>query len=245
MNKLKHIVLVLVAVISVSLSLMVNSADAANVELTKKFLKDWHNGKQTFGDMSEVETRQQTYEDDSMSILIQPLFDTQAITGVGRIRNTVNSKYDNVIFTVDQAPFSGTAGIFSVYGISITVQNKTNQVMVVDLNESAVSLGSYYGRPITMGVRYVEMQSAKLSPMLIPPKGKASQQWMRGDYTFVSKGVKSGWVHPLDMKLGENIFGTGQFILSVGNKTDSHFVTVPVRMIFTEESLRAYIKQRK
>lgn len=200
-------------------------ASAGTINLSDEFRKDWKKGTASIASLSQHSTDRITFEDEAMSVSINPIFSAQL----------VESRKDNPDSIIMKTPSLLGPELYRVgcFGVQIDITNKSNEVLVIDPNKSIISIGSYYGRPISYGIKHAEQQSAIQPPVVIGPKGRLQVTWSRGDYV----PLKRDWGYPLDMCIGQNIFGLGSFIFAVEKGSDTKYVPMTYNMVFTEESV--------
>lgn len=219
-------------------------AFASNIEVTKNFFKDWQGGVFTIASLTDTSKTNLHFENDKFAINVLPWYKAQNTWTMGSIRKYMEANYNNAVYCASQAPLGGNANYLTICGLNFEINNKTDQVLFIDLNKSTVSIGNYYGRPLPEGVKYNESQTAMLPPMIIPPKATMNKTVFRGDYVFVSAGANSGWVLPADFKLDENVLGAGYYVLAVGEK-EPELISFQLSCVIPRTSFNKYLKPIK
>lgn len=235
----------LVAMLCIMFFTISNTANAANVEVTKDFFKSFMNGSVNMWNFVDPTTKHITYEDNNVSIMIVPAIESNNFWSIGGVREKINKMSDGLIMCIDQAPLGGQAYYLDIQGAIVTIKNKTNNVIVWDLNKSSVSIGSYTGRPVTDGIKYADMGSAVIPPVIIPPQTQMQKEIMRADYTFYPDGENSRWNHPAGVFTDTNVFGNGYFVLDLSQNNVDNYVTIQACVIFPSNAFDNYLKKKK
>ena len=153
------------------------------------------------------------YEDESISIDVMPVFDYITLVQPNG-RSAHVSDYDNALYMYGQ-----NHNIISVLGVEISMKNKTDKPMVVDLNKSSISIGSYQGKIILPGTLFANESSAVYAPVVISPNETVTNKFARADFYLGQPGALASWTHPLDIvSFDTNVLGDGSWALNVNDK---------------------------
>lgn len=153
------------------------------------------------------------YEDESIAIDVMPIFDYVTLVQPNG-RSAHVSDYDNVLYMYGQ-----NHNIISILGVGIKMENKTDQPLVVDINKSSISIGSYQGKILLPGTRFVDESSSVYAPIVIAPSGSAVNEFFRADLYLGQPGALGSWTHPIDIvSFDTNVLGDGSWALSVNDK---------------------------
>lgn len=218
-----------------TLIMISSSAFAKNIQLSRDFINQWQKGLTTIGGQADSSTKKISYDDNEISCSIRPYFQFQPI-----FRGLKNQ--DNIIYANFNSLFVHETGQLVTTGIELIIVNKTDSVLSIDLNKSIISIGSYKGRPIPEGIKFNEQQSALLPPLIVPPLDKVNKNLSRGDYNFINSGT-ARWECPNDLRINQNIFGSGSFVLYMESPTQK-YIPMNFYMEFTEKSLSDSMKKR-
>lgn len=217
-------------------------ADAENLELTKQFSKDWESRKVRIVDLISDDNKKTHYEDDTVSIDVLGYYGYSHYWDIGGVRTYIDRKIDNQIYVIDQGMLGGNAYVLAIKGVILSVTNKTDEVMIIDLNKTLISVGEYSGRPVATGVKYIESQTAMLPPIIIPPSANKETILHRGDYIFDDRDKI--WQAPMDLHLDTNVFGCGDFVIAIGDK-DTKYIAFKCESVLTRDIFKDYIRKKK
>ena len=211
-----------------TLVMLSTSAFAQNIQLSRDFINKWQKGLTTISGQANFTTEKTTYDDNEIYCSIRPFFAFQPV--YGGVKNQ-----DGIIYANFNSLLVHETGQLVVTGFELTIVNKTDSVLSIDLNKSLISIGSYKGRPIPEGTKFDEQQSAVLPPLIVPPLDKVSKNIYRGDFRFINSG-RARWECPNDLKINQNLFDSGSFVFSEESPTKK-YIPMNFYMEFTEESL--------
>lgn len=239
---MKKIIYLLVAACILFLSTGQTYANE-NIRVTEKFFKDWQNGAFTINSMIDPSTKQLSYSNEQMEINVTPLFGIHYAWEMGHINSDINKYYNNVVYRTSQGLLGGNAKILTVIGMEIKLKNLTQDVLYVDLNKSVLSVGNYYGRPLTGGIKYSEQANANLPPMVIPPNMELKNTLYRADYSLQDLGDQKVWQCPADLHPDNNLFGQGVQMLAIGD-INAKYVTFQTTAVIPSSSFNNYLKDK-
>lgn len=161
----------------------------------------------------DTENSKLHYEDESLSLDVIPVFDYISLVQPNG-RSAHVSDYDNALYMYGQ-----NHNILSIGGAAAKFQNKTNETMVIDINSSSISVGSFKGKIMLPGTQFVAEQTSNYAPLVIPPNGSAQAIFFRSDYFLAQPGMLASWTHPVDtIFFGENVMGNGEWALNVNGR---------------------------
>lgn len=85
-----------------------------------------------------------------------------------------------------------------IYGaILLEAKNKTNAPLVIDVNQSALRIGAFYGQPFYQG-RFRDQGNNAQPNFIVPPKQSKSVLLYRSDAQFESSRLGgTGWIYPV------------------------------------------------
>lgn len=233
---------VLILIISLANS---NTMHAENVEVTKDFFHGFLNDSINKGKFVDTQTIHLTYDDKKFFIAISPALEANSLASLGSIRKIVNKADLGLIMYVDQRAFGGSVHYLDCCGINLTVKNKTNDVAILELNKSVISVGEYSGRPAVSGMKYNDLGSAVIPPIVIPPQKTVKKTLIRTDYTFVQNGAQSVWKHPASVFADMNVFGEGYFVFDFQQNNIDNYITMQACVIFPKDAFTPYLKAKK
>lgn len=167
-----------------------------------------------------------SYQDADLEITVkQPIIqDFGKSDKAINLYNKIVDKESKQIFRHDNLT---TVGVdyryFVCTGVALTFKNKSASPIYIDLNSSAISIGSYYGKPLLENIRFAEGAPANLPPLLIMPNQTLTKNFYRNDYVYKTKGGSIfynnslGWlIDKEDLLFEKNVFGDGNFLFMSG-----------------------------
>ena len=72
------------------------------------------------------------------------------------------------------------------------VENKKDEPLVIDVNNSALQVGNFYGQPFYSG-KFMDQGRFTQPNLIIPPKQRKSVPLFRSDAEFKSATLYQGW----------------------------------------------------
>lgn len=233
----------------IALSVLVSTifCSIASAELTpvnNKFFKEFKKGTSSLSVRTDNEQR--NYEDDNIKVYLKGNYIVSPLRQIsGNVKKQFVQTHSDGIYNIGQGALMGSLKYLSVTGVALDITNKTNEVMLIDLNKSVISIGGYQGRPVPGGIKYMDAQTANLPPVVIMPGKTITKELFRGDMEFVDNGVLgSEWVPPCDLSVGKNIFGDGTFLLAIG-EDKVKFVPMSFYREIDRNSLAPYLAEKK
>ena len=107
-------------------------------------------------------------------------------------------KANGYVFTARGKSFA--TGAQTLAGVTLSVENKKDEPLVIDVNSSALQIADFYGQPFYTG-QFVQQGNFTQPNLLIPPKQSKTVNFFRSDASFsstrVMRGVWAGWLLPV------------------------------------------------
>lgn len=176
------------------------------------------------------------YEDESISIDIMPIFDYVTLVQPNGHSAHV-SDYDNALYMYGQ-----NHNIISISGVDILMKNKTDKPMLIDINKSSISIGSYHGKIFLPSTLFVNEHSAVYAPVVIPAGETTKNQFYRADYFLGQPGALASWTHPIDIiSFDTNVLGDGSWALNVNDK----YIMPKFSAKLSKDKMASFIKTNK
>lgn len=215
-----------------------NEASAKRIEVKKAFFSDLKKGKLDVLALARVQggTLNLNYENEIMKVEAFPIIAWQGFTS-SDIRRTINHAFSgqgDFIFYANGMGFRGEAYLGGIAGIAIRISNKTSKLLFIDLNKSAITVGSYYGAPLSSANRNHENPNATLPPLLIPPKGEVTTTLNRADFYNSSD---FGWTSIFEFPTDKNMLG--YIIFAIGEK-ETEYITFNLDYTVPLAALKKY-----
>ena len=164
-------------------------------------------------------------ETDTAAIGIKPFFHTHILNGSSISYNglpfqkpkSMLEKANGYVFKAVGKSFATEA--YPLAGVFLMVQNKKDEPLVIDMNNSVLQVGTFYGRPFYAG-KFMDQGRFTQPNLIIPPKQRRSVLLYRSDAEFKSATHYSGWFlkpEPVDFN---------RIHAEVSLKIDGKYVTV-------------------
>ncbi len=229
----------IIACLIVLNSFFISVASAELIPVKLKFFKDCASGKASCKYRNDNDISY--YEDEQIKVHLRDVLGSCYQIGITSKKAFTSSHTDGLYRTI-QFLLGGRAQYTTAIGVVLDITNKTNEVMFIDLNKSLISIGSYQGKPIVGGIKYIDSQSASIPPIIIMPGKTVTKELYRGDSEFLDNGEGGrSWVAPCDFPIGRNIFGDGTFLFAIG---DGNAKFVPM-MFYRELDLSSIEQYRE
>ncbi len=230
---------VCVLCISLGVSLFVGESCAKRIEVKKAFFTGLRDGSVYILDLAREEggSLDLYFQNEIMEVTAFPVIAWQGFTS-SDIRESIRkafSELNNFVFYASGGAFGdGEAYLGGIWGIDLEIRNKTPNLLFIDLNKSAITVGSYYGVPLASGNRHHENPNATLPPLLIPPKGTITTKLERADFY---NSPTFGWTSVFEFPTDKNMLG--YVILAVGDK-EINYVTFELNCTVPLTALQKY-----
>lgn len=182
-------------------------------------------------------------ETDTVKLIIKPFFHTFIMSGEV-FANTglpfqkpksMLEKANGYIFTARGKSFALEAQPLA--GVELTAINKKDEPLVIDVNNSALQIGDFYGQPFYAG-QFMQQGNFTQPNLLIPPKQSKTVRFFRSDAKFSSttimRGVWAGWLLPVTSVDFNKIHA------EVTLKVDDKYVSVTADGAIPEEIQKKY-----
>lgn len=182
---------------ALAVALLVGSvANAANLMLDEK--SKTYDFKQALQEINESMTAVGMVETDSVKIGIKPFFHSHIMSGSSISRNglpfqkpkSMLEKANGYVFKAVGKSFATEA--YPLAGVFLMVENKKDEPLVIDMNNSALQVGSFYGQPFYSG-KFMDQGRFTQPNLIIPPKQSKSVLLYRSDAEFISVTLCQGW----------------------------------------------------
>ena len=222
------------------LALMFSSV--ANAELIP-VIKDFHSSNFQY----KTENQVSTFENNDMKISVNgfeyrmyPHFE-KAIDTYYRMLDTQKQIYRH-----DSLATTGTGyRIAECVGTNLSIENKTNEPLYIDLNSSVITICGYYGKPLIEGIKFSESSTANMPPLIVMPKQKIEKILYRNDFEFMKPSIlyEGGWqVRKQDFYLDKNILGNFLFVVGLNEKK---MIPMNFNIEVDSNSVKPYIDIKK
>ena len=184
-----------------------------------------------------------TAETETAKITIKPFFHSYIMSGDVFMDNglpfqkpkSMLEKANGYVFTARGKSFA--TGAQTLAGVELVAENKKDEPLVIDINNSALQIGDFYGQPFYTG-KFMEQGNFNQPNLLIPPKQSKAVRLFRSDATFSSRtimrGVWASWqipVVPVDFN---------KIHAEVTLKVDDKYVSVAADGAIPEEIQKKY-----
>ena len=182
---------------AVATALLITSVtDSANLMLDEK--SKTYDFKQALQEINESMTAVGTVETDAAKISIKPFFHSHIMSGSSISRNglpfqkpkSMLEKANGYVFKAVGKSFATEA--YPLAGVFMMVENKKDEPLVIDMNNSALQVGSFYGQPFYSG-KFMDQGRFTQPNLIIPPKQSKSVLLYRSDAEFKSATLYQGW----------------------------------------------------
>ncbi len=182
-------------------------------------------------------------ETETAKITIKPFFHSYIMSGDVFMNNglpfqkpkSMLEKANGYIFTARGKSFA--TGAQTLAGVTLTVDNKKDEPLVIDVNNSALQIADFYGQPFYTG-QFVQQGNFTQPNLLIPPKQTKAVNFFRSDATFSSthfmRGTWASWQLPVKPVDFNNIHA------ELTLKVDDKYVSVAADGAIPEEIQKKY-----
>ena len=176
--------------------LLTSAVSAANLMLDEK--SKTYDFKQALQEINESMTAVGMVETDVAKIGIKPFFHSHIMSGSSISYNglpfqkpkSMLEKANGYVFKAVGKSFATEA--YPLAGVFMMVENKKDEPLVIDMNNSALQVGSFYGQPFYSG-KFMDQGRFTQPNLIIPPKQSKSVLLYRSDAEFKSATLYSGW----------------------------------------------------
>lgn len=186
-------------------ALLISSlANAGNLMIDEK--SQAYNYKTALDEINNSITAVGKAENDAAKFTIKPFFHSYIMSGDVFMSNglpyqkpkSMLEKANGYVFRARGKSFATEA--LTLAGVELTAENKKDEPLVIDINSSALQIGSFYGQPFYTG-QFAEQGKFNQPNLLIPPKQSKIVKLYRSDAKFssttVMRGVWAGWTLPV------------------------------------------------
>ena len=172
-------------------------------------------------------------------LCIKPFFLTHIMSGSSTSYNglpfqkpkSMLEKANGYIFKAVGKSFATEA--YPLAGVFLMVENKKDEPLVIDMNNSVLQVGNFYGQPFYAG-KFMDQGRFTQPNLIIPPKQRKSVLLYRSDAEFKSGPFYSGWF------LTPEPVNFNQIHAEVALKIDDKYVTVSADGAIPEEIQKKY-----
>ena len=221
----------------VSALLIASTVNAANLMLDEK--SKTYDFKQALQEINESITAVGMVETDVAKIGIKPFFHSHIMSGSSISRNglpfqkpkSMLEKANGYVFKAVGKSFATEA--YPLAGVFMMVENKKDEPLVIDMNNSALQVGSFYGQPFYSG-KFMDQGRFTQPNLIIPPKQSKSVLLYRSDAEYIAVTLCHGWflkAEPVDFNKIH-----AEVALKIGDK----YVTVSADGAIPEEIQKKY-----
>jgi hypothetical protein len=176
--------------------LLTSAASAANLMLDEK--SKTYDFKQALQEINESMTAVGTVETDTAKISIKPFFHSHIMSGSSISRNglpfqkpkSMLEKANGYVFKAVGKSFATEA--YPLAGVFMMVENKKDEPLVIDMNNSALQVGNFYGQPFYSG-KFMDQGRFTQPNLIIPPKQSKSVLLYRSDAEYIAVTLCHGW----------------------------------------------------
>ena len=191
----------------VSALLIASTVNAANLMLDEK--SKTYDFKQALQEINESMTAVGMVETESAKIGIKPFFHSHIMSGNSISYNglpfqkpkSMLEKANGYVFRAVGKSFATEA--YPLAGVFLMVENKKDEPLVIDMNNSALQIGNFYGQPFYSG-KFMDQGRFTQPNLIIPPKQSKSVLLFRSDAEFKSATLYQGWFlkpEPVDFNM--------------------------------------------
>ena len=171
-------------------------ASAANLMLDEK--SKTYDFKQALQEINGSITAVGIVETDAAKIGIKPFFHSHIMSGSSISYNglpfqkpkSMLEKANGYVFKAVGKSFATEA--YPLAGVFMIVENKKDEPLVIDMNNSALQVGNFYGQPFYSG-KFMDQGRFTQPNLIIPPKQRKSVPLFRSDAEFKSATLYQGW----------------------------------------------------
>ena len=182
-------------------------------------------------------------ETETAKITIKPFFHSYIMSGDVFMNNglpfqkpkSMLAKANGYVFTARGKSFA--TGAQTLAGVTLSVENKKDEPLVIDVNSSALQIADFYGQPFYTG-QFAQQGNFTQPNLLIPPKQSKTVNFFRSDASFSStrimRGVWAAWqlpVRPVDFN---------KIHAELTLKVDDKYVSVAADGAIPEEIQKKY-----
>ena len=180
----------------VSALLIASTVNAANLMLDEK--SKTYDFKQALQEINGSITAVGIVETDAAKIGIKPFFHSHIMSGSSISYNglpfqkpkSMLEKANGFVFKAVGKSFATEA--YPLAGVFMIVENKKDEPLVIDMNNSALQVGNFYGQPFYSG-KFMDQGRFTQPNLIIPPKQRKSVPLFRSDAEFKSATLYQGW----------------------------------------------------
>lgn len=180
----------------VSAMLIASTVNAANLMLDEK--SKTYDFKQALQEINGSITAVGIVETDAAKIGIKPFFHSHIMSGSSISYNglpfqkpkSMLEKANGYVFKAVGKSFATEA--YPLAGVFMIVENKKDEPLVIDMNNSALQVGNFYGQPFYSG-KFMDQGRFTQPNLIIPPKQRKSVPLFRSDAEFKSATLYQGW----------------------------------------------------
>ena len=180
----------------VSALLIASTVNAANLMLDEK--SKTYDFKQALQEINGSITAVGIVETDAAKIGIKPFFHSHIMSGSSISYNglpfqkpkSMLEKANGYVFKAVGKSFATEA--YPLAGVFMIVENKKDEPLVIDMNNSALQVGNFYGQPFYSG-KFMDQGRFTQPNLIIPPKQRKSVPLFRSDAEFKSATLYQGW----------------------------------------------------
>lgn len=194
-----------------------------------------------------------TYQDSEIEINISnPIYQSffADIKGLPFYNKLIDSSFTQVIRLSALTTKNATYDYYVCVGANLSFKNKTTSPIYIDLNNSAITIGSYYGKPLLENIRFSESAQADLPPLIIMPNQTIEKNLYRNDYIYYNQRSvfdfnTQGWViKKEDLYLSKNIFGDGNFVFTTG-VDKKRIIPMQFNLEIDEQAVMPFIESKE
>ena len=221
----------------ISALFLTSVANAANLMIDEK--SKTYDFKQALMEINNSITAFGMVKTETAILCIKPFFLTHIMSGSSTSYNglpfqkpkSMLEKANGYIFKADGKSFATEA--YPLAGVFLMVENKKDEPLVIDMNNSALQVGNFYGQPFYAG-KFMNQGRFTQPNLIIPPKQRKSVLLYRSDAEFKSGPFYSGWF------LTPEPVNFNQIHAEVALKIDGKYVTVSADGAIPEEIQKKY-----
>lgn len=205
-----------------------------------------YDSKTALDEINSAITASKTYEDDTAIISIKPFIHSYKVAGdllpfgnndlpTNSLKTFIKDNLNGYI--VHSYKKSTCSAPYTLAGVVLSINNKKDTPLVVDINNSAMQILSFYGQPFYVG-KFAQQGNYSQPNLMIPPKQNKTVSLFRSDSTFKSqsmmRAVWSGWFLPVEPMDFNNIKA------EVTLKVDDKYISVLAEGKIDLEKLQKY-----
>lgn len=227
---------------ALAVALLVGSvASAANLMIDEK--SKTYDYNTAMDEINSSITAVGSAETETAKITIKPFLHSYIMSGDVFMNNglpfqkpkSMLEKANGYVFTARGKSFA--TGAQTLAGVTLFVENKKDEPLVIDVNSSALQIADFYGQPFYTG-QFAQQGNFTQPNLLIPPKQSKTVNFFRSDATFsstrVMRGVWASWQLPVKPVDFNNIHA------ELTLKVDDKYVSVAADGAIPEEIQKKY-----